>query len=236
MELNNLIHGIYLTDVFKCENFRETKTLHSLFVTSLLLEGEKSDYYTLQIDQLKTNPKDIFKNLCNARTGLLIQAQVIRDHNGLKDNSTNLPLDKKEIGMILKKADIEIEFERIRRSMENSAHLPSRLTCLFLCENDPEYNGKFLIQNVLSDYSKRPYVCNVQITNKLAYHKADYRWYDKYFLDSNIQYIENYWRGVEFKESDEGPRWEHLLEGSIALSSEEDYENISRDGTFLNIG
>jgi hypothetical protein len=221
------LHGIYLTDKLKCENIRETGTLCSLMYTSLFVSGSRSDYYTMPFDQLKSKADEIFTGLINSRAALLVQAALVRKGIQLKNNQSSMPMSKKEMNMILKKADIELEFERYRRDL--ALGIPSRLTCLYLAEDDEDLNGRLNIQNMLTQLEWRPHVFQVEIENNLGLHKADNRWYDAYFYDTKPEYIVNYWSSTPLNSVSS---WEFLLEGSVRFSSQDEIEMIKSQGSF----
>lgn len=221
------LHGIYLTDKLKCENIRETGTLCSLMYASLFVHGSRSDYYTIPFDQLKNKADEIFTGLINSRAALLVQAALIRKGIQLKNNQNSMPMSEEEMNMILKKADIELEFERYRRDL--APGIPSRLTCLYLAEDDEDYNGRLNIQNMLTQLEWRPFVFQVEIKDNFGLHKADNRWYDSYFYDPKPEYIANYWSSMPL---DVVSTWEFLLEGSIRFISQDEIEMIKTQGFF----
>jgi hypothetical protein len=221
------LHGIYLTDKLKCENIGATGTLHSLMYASLIVPGSRSDYYTVPFDQLETKADDIFAGLINPRSAVLVQASLLRKGVKLKDSLTGKPITAEQEKKILNKADVELAFEKHRRSLDSG--MPSRLTCLFLAEDDEDINGRLNIQDMLTRLDWKPQVLQVEIENQLALHKADNRWYDYYFDDPKPEYIVNYWNGTPL---DAVPTWEFLLEGSVRLTSQNDIELVISQGSF----
>jgi hypothetical protein len=107
----------------------------------------------------------------------------------------------------IKRADIELEFEHYRRQ-----HYPekvSRLTCIYLAKRTSA--GARLIHSMLVADAE---ILNVKIPVCLAITRADVSWYDEYVSNPEQEFIESYWSGRQFSETES---WEYLLDGSIEV-------------------
>jgi hypothetical protein len=122
---------------------------------------------------------------------VLFQASIKR---GLSRQLTS------EEQMLVKKADLEIEFERRRREINYGA--PSRLSCIYLVDND--IDGKFILQNMFVGTFKEPKIVEVDILNDDC--------------------IVNYWAGIAFDAAH--PSWEYLLEGTIQMTNADQINDI----------
>ncbi|WP_316749610.1 hypothetical protein [Pedobacter gandavensis] len=218
------LHAIYLNDRLKCENIFSSGQLHSLMTTSIYLHGPRSDYYTLPLDELKNKPGEIFKGLVNPRSGALIEADIIRRGQHLVKFGRNVTEQYQK--HILKVADAELAFESHRRELDPKRQLPSRLTCLFICEDDDR--GANNIRSMLNE-TKGILICRVRVeVIPMGYHQADFRWFNAYYKQPLQKYIENYWAGKPY---DDSRVWECLLEGTITFC-QEDIDNVRLYGNF----
>ena len=120
----------------------------------------------------------------------------------------------------IKIADLEIEFEKGRRIYNYGA--PSRLSCLYLAEDD--FDSRMMLRNMFVNVFSRPKIINVDILNKMELVQVDHCWIDKYFEESKEENIKNYWSGIAYDEDD--PSWEYLLEGTIIMTDTNQMEEI----------
>lgn len=85
------------------------------------------------------------------------------------------------------------------------------------------------LSTMLTTTSSLPYVFEVEVKDIYGLHRADKRWFEEYFNSKNEDFIKNYWEGSQLNEL---PAWEHLLEGSILIANEVDYNHICFHGNF----
>jgi hypothetical protein len=124
--------------------------------------------------------------------------------------------------IVVKKADLEIEFERRRREINYGAS--SRLSCVYLVDND--IDGRTVLQNMFVGTFGRPIIVDVDILNNMELTKCDHHWLQKYYDEPKDEYIVNYWTGVPL--NDKFPSCEYLLEGTIFLTHQEQANEIDR--------
>lgn len=220
----NFIYLIDLNEFLPCINFNNTNSITSILPIHLLTF--KNDLlhpiYYCNLENLLTDEKAVQLGFNSPRFNLITLANW--HSNGLKigignKNKIEKFYNQNEIKSIIRKAKLEIEFERIRRKI--NLFLPSRLTSIFLAEDN--YEGRTMLKNMFQNRKSNFLIENVKINNSLLHHKADYRWLEEYEKENKEEYIVNYWKGKLF---DNYPQFEHLIEGQIELQNDETIETI----------
>jgi hypothetical protein len=212
-KMGQYLHCFDLSDQLKCFNFCSRRVVESLFSIQLITGDNKSNPRSLEIENLiNCRPVDI-DGLSSSRMAIVYQASINR--------TLKRPLTAAE-QIVIKKADLEIEFERRRREINYGA--PSRLSCLYLVDND--IDGRTILQNLFVGTFGRPLIVEVDILNKMELTKCDHHWLQKYYEEPMDEYIVNYWTGVPLNEK--FPSWEYLLEGTIVLTHQEQANEIDR--------
>jgi len=116
---------------------------------------------------------------------------------------------------IIKKSDIEVKFEEIRRVVNLEA--ASRLNCIFLADNLENIKRMF-------DYNPRISILEVSIPAAIRFTRADSKWYEEYCRTGDEENIEKYWRGVQFGDTPDS--WEYLVDGRIQVNDIEKLKYI----------
>lgn len=213
--MGKYLHCFDLSDKLKCFNFCSRKVIESLLPTQLLIGDSKPNPRNEEIENLiNCRPVEI-DGLSSPRMTIVYQASNYRQlqlHRQLT----------KDEEVVIKKADLEIEFERRRREIKYGAS--SRLSCIYIVDND--IDGKAILQNMFAEKFGRPLIVEVDILNHLELTKCDHHWLLEYYNDPKDEYIVNYWTEKPFNEK--VPSWEYLLEGTIILTKKEDIEKIDR--------
>jgi hypothetical protein len=206
------LHCIDFSNKLKVLNFTSTSTISSLLANQLFSNDDRPNPMTIDITRLKDCTVDEINGMSSPRMLFVFQRTVFNswDHRPLTE------AEKK----IVKKGDLEIEFERGRREYNYGA--PSRLSCLYLMEDDVD--SRFDLRDMFIDLFTRPLVVEVVILNNLELLKFDYRWVDQYYEFPNEEFIKNYWTSVPY--DDVNPKWEYLLEGTIIMQNEEQIEQV----------
>jgi hypothetical protein len=213
--MGQYLHCFDKSDKLKCLNFCSRQVIESLLALQLIVRTDnKPNPRNTKIENLTNcKPEDI-DGLSSPRMSIIYQASINR--------SLPRPRTDKELAVI-KKADLEIEFERRRRELNYGA--ASRLSCVYLVDNT--FESKLLLQSMFADNFKRPKVVEVDIVNNFELTKCDVHWVDKYFEDPKDEYIVNYWTGVPLNEN--YPTWEYLLEGTIQMTNRDEIQDIIDD-------
>ncbi|MBN3032514.1 MAG: hypothetical protein JW873_00270 [Candidatus Saganbacteria bacterium] len=108
---------------------------------------------------------------------------------------------------------VEIEYEEVRQ--KSFQDKPSRFNCLWAAENSKE--GEILIEKMFPhDPNRKSFLVEILPDSKV--HKADKRWYEKYYDNPDVGCIKNYWEGKPFNNN---PRWEYLIDGGFKISNED---------------
>ncbi|OPY56830.1 MAG: hypothetical protein A4E49_00145 [Methanosaeta sp. PtaU1.Bin112] len=138
----------------------------------------------------------------------------------------SLEVSAEEKAMILKRGDIELEFEKGRRRYAPEA--ASRLNCLYVLDNR---------RNIETMFGRKPHrlVVKVKIAEALRFTKADFRWYNAYWDNWTIEEhpsaetqncIRNYWLSHPYKKG--SSTWEYLVDGLIKLYDPRDIELVRK--------
>ncbi|MCG3165582.1 MAG: hypothetical protein POELPBGB_01350 [Bacteroidia bacterium] len=208
--MGQYLHCFDLSDRLKCFNFCSRKVIESLLVTQLITEDKKPNPRNEEIENLiNCRPIDI-NGLSSPRMGLIYNASIYR-------KLTRRLTQQEE--KVIKKADLEIAFEKHRRDINYGA--PSRLSCIYLADND--WDGKIVLRNMFVDNFRNPLVVEVDILNEMELVKCDCRWLDAYYNDPHDEYIVNYWTEKLYGDQ---PAWEYLLEGTAMLTETEQAKYI----------
>lgn len=184
----------------------------------------KTEYpiYNLNLDEIFNNLNAVDLGFVSPRFQYIILSNWER--NGLKigiglDNP--IIYSDKDIERIHRIANLEIEFEKVRRIIDKN--LPSRLSCIFLAEND--LDGRTMLKNMFLKKVKFV-IAEVEINEYIAFHKADSKWIEHYEKTKDKTAISNYWIGTDF---DNFPEYEYLIEGIINLKNESDRKFIKNN-------
>lgn len=133
------IHAIDLDNPHPCWNLRISGRLQTPNCMAAIDRGIAETYRpigSISIDELReTGP---YGNVVTPRTGhVLIKAAALRNHNSYLDGyGREVLVSTDSRTEILKLADQELEFERVRRIVNNS-HV-SRIACLWLAERSDQ--------------------------------------------------------------------------------------------------
>jgi len=141
---------------------------------------------------------------------------VVKNVNYLLSEITSTPTPTGIMILTNKRPErvsVEIEYEKVRQ--EYFPDKPSRFNCLWVAENSKE--GEILIDMMFpQDLSRKTLL--VEITPDSKVHKADKRWYERYFDNPDVECMNKYWIGEPFNEY---PRWEYLIDGGFKISNED---------------
>lgn len=159
----------------------------------------------MDIDALVNCPPEILNGVVSAKMTALYKASRLR-----KLKRELIASEKHTI----KIADLEIEFEKGRRIHNYGA--PSRLSCLYLAEDD--LDSREMLRGMFANVFSRPKIINVEILNQMEIVQVDHKWVNKYFDEPNKDYIKKYWTGIPYNE--DFPSWEYLIEGTITMNDE----------------
>lgn len=221
MNHQSYIYFVNLEDFLVSHNFAVTNTISSPSITHISTHNTEHPIYSVTLDKLLMD-LDLIKGFINPRISKVLLSCM--HNNGLKIGigveNTKFYTDQ-EVEKINDLANLEIEFERIRRQIAPKA--PSRLICLYLAEDS--HDGRTMLKNMF--YYRTDFkIVEVEILCNLKFHKADTKWIDDYLASKSLKAIENYWKGIHY---DSRPQYEYLLDGQIALRRSEDKNEIYKD-------
>ena len=165
----------------------------------------------INIEKLRNCSEDDINGLSSARMLFVFKRSL------LKTYGRPLTIDEeKEV----RKGDLEIEFERSRREYNPAA--PSRLSCLYLVDND--IYGQESLGNMFRGTFKSPMIFSVSILNQFELMRFDHNWVDMYYQEFKEDYLKSYWAGEMYDSKSRS--WEYLLEGTVQLADPEQKKEI----------
>lgn len=214
--MDDYIYFIDLDDYLLCRNLANTKMLTSVFPIHYQTYKTIHPIYELDLDKVLFDKSESQIGFNSPRFNYIILANW---HNnglkiGFKENEEFYFYSETEISRILRVAQLEIEFERIRRQINQL--LPSRLSAIYLANDN--FEGRTMLKNMFYNKKKNFLIEKFKITHQMLFHKADYRWVEEYEKDKKEIYICKYWLGINY---DSMPSYEYLLEGQIEIQSQE---------------
>jgi hypothetical protein len=211
-EVKKYLHCIDFSNKLKVLNLTSTATISSLLTTQLFSQDKRDNPMVIDIEKLRNCTIDEINGMSSPRMLFVFQRTIL---NSWKHR----PLTPSE-EILVRKGTLEIEFERGRRDYNYGA--PSRLSCIYLMEDD--FDSRLDLRNMFIDIFPNPLVVEVFILNHLELMKFDYRWIDKYYDEPKEEYIKNYWTSIPVNEKN--PKWEYLLEGTIKMTNREQFEML----------
>jgi hypothetical protein len=206
------LHCFDLSNKLKLLNFASTGTYSSLFVTQMITRDTKPNPMHVDIEKLQDCTIDEIDGISSPVMLFVFQKTVFE--------SFTRKLTKQEQS-IIKRANVEIEFERGRRLYNYAA--PSRLSAIFLTENTDDDRANLF--EMFSHLFRNPKILEVSLFNDFEKMKFDYRWYEKYHEDAKEEYIKNYWEQQPFELKID--KWEILLEGTIKIINKVDFDELN---------
>ena len=216
MSKSEYIYLIDLDEYLLCRNLAKANCIISPFLIHYKTYKKIHPIYYLDLNKVLFDKKESQIGFSSPRFYYITLANWY--NNGLKigykENNKFHLYSENEINKILRVAQIEIEFEKIRRKI--NPLLPSRLSSIFLANDD--FDGRTMLKNMFFNRKKNFIIEKVKITHKFLFFKADYRWIVEYEKEKEEIYIYKYWLGENY---DSIPSYEYLLEGRIELLSNE---------------
>lgn len=225
--MTDYIYFVNLDDFHVCHNLGFTSTLSCASIAHKETYKEEHPLYEINPDKILGQMNSI-QTFISPRLSLVMQACWNRNGYKIGIGQSKIKFYSNEhVGRINRVAEIEIQFEKIRRKINTD--LPSRLICLYLAPDC--IDGRIMLQNMFFD-KKSFYIVSVKISRWLRFHKADSDWISEYEKSKDITSIENYWKGISFSDN---PQYEYLLDGTIELLNNDDKENILQHNIIKHI-
>ena len=122
---------------------------------------------------------------------------------------------------IVKFGQAEIDFERRRREIAPNA--ASRLSCLYMADDD-EF-GRNHLQRMLG---YNIHILRVRVPLAIRVSKCDTKWFDEYCDSQDIKCIDNYWKDISM--NPKYPTWEYLVDGMIEANDPGGMEYLLKNG------
>jgi len=135
-----------------------------------------------------------------------------------------LGFSNEQISTIIRKADIELDFEEVRRRIPEAD--PSRLECLWVVLDEPGARDK--LHQMLGTAVD---IVTFVVRSFRVIRRADSRWIDRYAENRNPEFINRYWLGAP---ESADPHWEYLLDGCVGLAHQGDAEIVRK--AFSDLG
>ncbi|MDT8903988.1 hypothetical protein [Anaeroselena agilis] len=217
------IHGIDLKNWYPVHNISLAGSLMSPDYLALIDSGIGASHLSLREASLSdiSNAKIPSGAVTPRSVQTIIMASIIKSTGGVGFGLTNTQsLMTSEMQEVLLKANVELEFERLRRIVASDA--ASRLSCIWVAENNRI--GEAHIRKMLGVST---YIVSVDIPEALRVTKVDTDWFDLYCHDPKEEYIHKYWSSLECTSI---PKWEFLVEGIVRLTEERQIDYIKKFG------
>ena len=203
--MSEYLHCFDMTNKLKCMNIASTGALHSLLVVQLVTLDPRPHPSQIEIEAFDHYSDMDINGPSSARLFYIIRRSILRT---LDIELTTEETRHLEIG------NLEIQFERARRIWKPTA--PSRLSCLFLVENNDD--GRATLGSMFSSSFNQPKTIEVDTLPGIReIMRFDSRWVDEYLANPSEQALRDYWEQEPFNPMI--PSWEYLLEGSIICTN-----------------
>ena len=219
-----VIHGLSLGDWYPCWNLSLSGRLWSPDLLAQCDPGIAASHVSLRdvpIDQLRIvgTPQGV---PTPRATWYVWAAAWIRrgGHVGIGMDRPKWTTPD-EASRLLRIGDMELEFERVRRSVAPTA--ASRLASLYVAE-DSEIGRAHVRQMLGADVM----ILQVSIPLAIRVTRVDTAWFDLYAAEGKEEHIIHYWSGHPLDES--CPTWEYLVEGAVEAVDPEELEFVRARG------
>lgn len=224
MQLNEFIYFVDLSDPVLCNNLIFTNSISSPSVAQFDSFNQDHPIYSVDLGDLKFSIGTLQNAFLSPRLVKVrlsyLSKQNIKLGMGIKNTKW---FSQDSVESINRIADIEIEFEKMRRKI--APKLPSRLCSIYLAEDN--LNGRIMLSKMFPN-KRSFYITKVRISNLLRFHKADPRWISEFEKEAKPIFIENYWNGELFNDHNQV---EYLLDGTIVIENACDREYIKNNST-----
>ncbi|WP_423148472.1 hypothetical protein [Rubrolithibacter danxiaensis] len=218
-----LTYFINLSDHLVCVNFIRTNGLVSPSLYHMITYKEEYPLYNSDLKKLVTDLEYEPIGFASPRLAILKYSKVA--NNGYKlAQGEEVPvkwLPDNVVNRYHKIAQLEVEFERIRRLIAPNA--ASRLSAIFLAADN--LDGRLMLQNMFNSFTSF-LIAPIEVKYIHRIHKADSKWIAHYEQSPSEQLILSYWLGAP---SDNEPQYEYLIEGIVQLKNLEDREHIKSE-------
>ena len=221
----NYIHGVDLNNGYPCWNLSLSGTLHAPDFVAAIDPGVHECHRSIRetsielIEQGHTPP-----GAYTPRGIWFIQAAAQIRTGAYKEWSAASAshFSNSDAGRIAKMGAVETAFERRRREIAPEA--ASRLSCLYLADDD-----KFGRAHLRRMLGANIHILRVNIPLAIRLTQCDTAWFDAFWNNGNLEHIDNYWNGVALGSGN--PTWEYLLDGMIKANDPEGMEFLVQNGT-----
>jgi hypothetical protein len=219
----NYIYFVDLTDQLVCRNIIKTNGIMSPYIIHYITYKTEYPLYSINLDNLLTELDADQIGFVSPRFQYITLSNWVRNDLKIGIGVTNSKMySKSDIERIHRIAELEIEFEKLRRIVNKN--LPSRLSCIYLAEDS--FEGRTMLKNMFLNKKLKFHITEVEITVYIAFHKADSKWVEHYEKTKDVNAIINYWLGKDFNNS---PEYEYLVEGILNLKNESDRKYIEEN-------
>lgn len=219
--LGTFLHGIDLNNPHVCWNVSLAEALWSPDFIALTEGWPATSHVSFRetpLDTLRDSAHEVVGTTTPRGSMAVYMAWMLRQ--GFTLSTDGKALDDRQKERILRIADVELDFERVRREMAPNA--PSRLSSLYLA--DDTSRGEAHIRDMLR--GARLLVTRVEVPIALRAGRYDTEWIDAYAQRRDEDLIHRYWAG----DSHQGKTWEHLVEGYIRFVDAADLELLRQEG------
>lgn len=227
---SSFLHSINLKDDLACHNWAIPSPLGSVVAANLLAFNTPmpTPLYGCNVDDLYYYPESCFSGVGSPCFRVITMAAILRRGQYIiSGHGKAVILNQEEIDQLMFKSELEIRFEKVRQ--QQFAEKPSRLSSIFIVEDNIE--GRFCLQQMFNkgvcSGKYTPHILRVRIGLCLKLHKADIQWLDQWAIQTEENYIVEYWKGTPFNKN---PIYEYFIEGIIYPTDRSQIEEIRING------
>lgn len=235
MDINEMgfLHSINLKDSIVCNNFSLPSPLFSVVALNHYAFNRPmiTKAYNCDPNDLYLKPSKCISGAGSPCYRVIVMASIIRNGQEIINGfGEKVQLSESEKEDLIFKANLEIEFEKVRQKKFVSK--PSRLSSIFVVEDSED--GRYCLRHIFISGIIRgkydPHVLNVKILRCMAIHRGDVQWLDEYGRNPDEKAIEEYWLGNNFNVT---PIVEYFLEGIIVPKYKSQIEELRIKGKFF---
>ena len=220
----DFIHGVDLNDGYPCWNLSLSGKLYSPDYVAAVDQGVYDCHKSIRDTDIELIEKGYTPQGAVTPRGVWFIQASRQIRLGEYDKwSTTSPthLSENDSEQIVKFGQVEIDFERRRREVAPDA--VSRLSCLYVADND-EFGRGHLKRMLGYDI----HILRVRVPLAIRVSRCDTKWFDEYWDNKDIKAIDNYWSGIC---RDSGnPSWEYLVDGMIEVNDPDGMKYLLSNG------
>jgi hypothetical protein len=184
-----------------CFNLALNGTLTSSGMSGAIMAMQGANHHDIESMTIEDIRQGLFQGVLSPSSAVILAAALARE------NRTLFNIDRAYDAIQCQlRADVELEFERVRRDVAPDA--VSRLQCIWLAENSDV--GRKMIEQMF--LSPDLHFLDIEVLTYRKVLKADSTHFDNYCHRPHRGHAVSYWEGAQANDS---PQWEYLVDGQV---------------------